>query len=429
MTESFQSKPPAAGWAERMIFIFVLLIQQNAFVSILMLVNGVRFEEMRGVVNIFNTIGIASSLILIGWIALSRLRPLAYLASANLWPMLYMCLVVSSTLWSIHPEITIRRGVGYILTVIVAALLPLRFGVTGSMKVLSVSFVISALGSFAFVAILPQYGIMHQADLEGCWQGVFLTKNLLGAVMTVAIFVELYLLVRCPRKEWWRTITLSSFVTLLVFSRSMTQLLVALAYVVGAGAYLLWRRSGWRSLVAIATTTCTVFLGFALVLSKPQSALQIIGKDSTLTGRTAIWPAILELVEERPVLGWGYRAMWQPNDATTAIVDSVAGWGVPSSHNAILEIALELGWSGVVIMGIMICLAFRRGLQCCTSGSGMLGWFSLMFFAGTVAAGMTNESLGQNQTIEWLVFSALFFSCGMHCRKVEYETSELALAR
>jgi hypothetical protein len=42
MTESFQSSPSAAGWSERMSFIFVLLIQQNAFVSILMLVvNGV----------------------------------------------------------------------------------------------------------------------------------------------------------------------------------------------------------------------------------------------------------------------------------------------------------------------------------------------------------------------------------------------------
>ena len=259
--------------------------------------------------------------------------------------------------------------------------------------------------------------------------GSFLTKNLLGAVMTVAVFVELYLLVSSPRKEWWRSVSLGAFVTLLLLSRSMTQLLVAMAYAAGTGAYLLWRRSGWRSLVAFATTTCTVFLGITLLLPEPQSALHFIGKDSTLTGRTDLWPAILKLVEERPILGWGYRAMWQPDDATTASVDSVAGWGVPSSHNAIIEIALELGWSGVMIMGIMICLAFRRGIQCCTNGSGMLGWFSLMFFAGTLAAGMTNESLGQNQTIEWLVFSALFFSCGMRCWKVDRDTSALVLAQ
>jgi O-antigen ligase len=137
----------------------------------------------------------------------------------------------------------------------------------------------------------------------------------------------------------------------------------------------------------------------------------MIGKDPSLTGRVDFWPSILKLVDERPVLGWGYRAMWQPDDPTTASVDSVAGFAVPQSHNAFLEIALGLGWVGVFVMGIMICLAIWRGIECCANGSGLLGWFSLMFFVGTVVSGITSENLGENQIIEWLVFSTLFFSC------------------
>jgi O-antigen ligase len=412
----------ASGF-ERMIFIFVLLVQQNAFVSIPMLMGGLSNGEMRGVENVYNTVGIALSILLIGWICLQRLRPLAFIGRTNWWAMLFTCLVLLSATWSIHPSITIRRGVGYVLTIIVAALLPLRFGVTGSLKVLSTSFAISALGSLVFVTIVPQYGIMQVQGLEGCWQGVFVTKELLGSVMAVAIFVELLILVSCPEKRWWRLCLLVAYGTLVVRSRSMTALLIASAYAAGTVVYLLWRRSGWRGLTAVTALACALLVGSSIVLPDSQSALGFIGKDVTLTGRVNLWQEVLKLVDEKPLLGWGYRAMWQPDDSTTEVVDETAGVAVPSAHNAFLEIALGLGWTGVLVMGIMICLAIRRGVRCCAKGSGLLGWFSLMFFLGVLVAGITTETLGQNQTIEWLVFNALLFSCGALDQRVEKETA------
>ena len=216
----------ASGF-ERMIFLFVLLVQQDAFVSIPMLIKNLPNGEMRGVENIYNTVGVALSILLIGWICLQRLRPLAYYwQNKPVGNVIYVSCFLSA-IWSIHPSITIRRGVGYVLTIIVGALLPLRFGVTGFMKVLSASFAISALGSFVFVAMFPQYGIMQVQSLEGCWQGVFATKELLGSVMAVAIFVELYIVVSCSGKEWWRLGLLAAYGSLVVLSRSMTALLIA----------------------------------------------------------------------------------------------------------------------------------------------------------------------------------------------------------
>lgn len=404
-----------------MIFVFVLLVQQNAFVSIPMMIKYQTLAEMRGVENIFNAIGVALSLLLIGWISLKQLKPLSYISRRNVWPVSFASLVLLSTIWSIHPEITIRRGVGYVLTIVVAALLPIRFGITGAMKVFSASFAVSALGSFAFIALFPQYGIMHMQDLEGCWQGVFCTKELLGTVMAVAIYVELYILVGSGGTKWWRYCLLAAYGTLLVLSRSMTALIITLIYVSGTGAYLLWKRNGWRTVGALTSIACALFIGSVIVLPDPQSAFGMIGKDSTLTGRVDFWPSILKLVDERPALGWGYRAMWQPDDPTTASVDSVAGFAVPQSHNAFLEIALGLGWIGVAVMGVMICLAIWRGVQCCANGFSLLGWFSVMFFVGTVVSGITGENLGENQVIEWLVFSTLFFSCGVYGRRVGAE--------
>lgn len=419
MTSPSQSRSSGnASRIEWIVFVFVLLVQQNAFVSIPMIVNGLTLGEMRGVENIFNTIGVAMSLLLIGWISYQRLRPLVHIGRANVWPLSFICLVLLSTIWSIHPDITFRRGVGYVLTVVIAALLPLRFGVNGCMKVLSASFAIAAFGSFAFVAILPQYGIMQTEGLEGCWQGVFSTKELLGSVMAVAIFVELFILISSSGRGRWRFLFLGAYGTLLVLSRSMTALLITVAYTVGAGAFLLWKRSGWRGVSAVTALAYALLIGSWIVFPDSQAALGIIGKDSTLTGRVGLWHEVLKLVDEKPVLGWGYRAMWQPDDSTTSVTDNATGIAAPSSHNAFLEIALGLGWTGVLMIVIMICVGIRRGIQCCANGSDLLGWFSLMFFGGTVVAGITTETLGENQVIEWVVFGALFFSCGIWGRRI-----------
>jgi O-antigen ligase len=145
----------------------------------------------------------------------------------------------------------------------------------------------------------------------------------------------------------------------------------------------------------------------------PQFALGIIEKDITLTGRTKVWGVVFAFIEQRPWLGWGYRAMWGPDDALTTHMDRLFGWGAGSSHNAFLEITLQLGLLGLGLMLVIIGIALWRGVQCCRTGILPLGWFSLMFFLGAILAGQTIHTLGQNQVIEWVVFNILMFSCGL----------------
>ena len=105
-------------------------------------------------------------------------------------------------------------------------------------------------------------------------------------------------------------------------------------------------------------------------------------------------------------------------DPTTAQADNIAGFAVPSSHNAFLEIALQLGLTGLSVVCVLLVVALRRGARCFVSGQSTLGWFSMMFVVGSVMAGLTTETLGQNQVIEWVVFNALLFSCGMCAQQV-----------
>lgn len=400
------SKPPKLIW---IVAVLLVIVQQGAFVSIPLIVTGVTPREIQ---NPFNTAGIAISMICIGICCFPWLRQVAYLTLENRFSLLFMFLVIVSAAWSIHPDLTIRRGLGYVLTIIIAAYLSLRFSVVDRMKVLSWGFAISAISCLAFVAAFPQYGIMQHGDLTGTWRGVFSHKNTLGLVMAVAVFTELFVLVASKGRPRWRFALLSTYFALVVLSRSATAFVLSSAFLAGTGAYLLWQRD---RLLGVGISVMAVFLIFAVFIifwSDPKFAFGILGKDTSLTGRTNLWASVIPLIKKRPVLGWGYRAMWQANDTSAVVIDQIAEWGAVHSHNAFLEITLQLGLVGAAVLLVIIVSALGRSLRC-KSGIIPLGFFSLMFFMGAILGGLTEETLAQNQNIAWIVFNVLSFGCGI----------------
>jgi O-antigen ligase len=151
------------------------------------------------------------------------------------------------------------------------------------MKVLSVSFAVSAIGSLVFIAVFPEFGIMQVGDLAGTWRGVFSHKNVLGNVMAVAVFTELFTLVACKGRPRWRLASLSAYFALVVFSNSATALLLSSAYLAGTGFYLLWRRDRLLHVVIVMMTALFVSVVLTIFWSDPDAVLGILGRDKTLT--------------------------------------------------------------------------------------------------------------------------------------------------
>jgi exopolysaccharide production protein ExoQ len=404
------TEPLRLEWA---VAVFVLIVQQNAFVLTPQVLSESSDSVLPDVRNPFNTAAIVISIVSLGLVCSPWVRQIARLLLDNRSSCVFMLLVLVSATWSIHPDLTMRRGVGYVLTMFIAAWLALRFDVVDGMKALSASFSAAAVGSIVFVAASPSYGIMQQPDLAGSWRGVFPHKNVLGPVMAFAVFTELFILVAGRGRPRWRWVALCTYLALVALSHSATALLLSVGYLAGTGLYLIWQRNRVTG-AGLSMVAAVLLLGALTTLwSDPQFALGILGRDTSLTGRTALWPSVIALIEQRPVLGWGYRAMWQPDDPARIVIDQINQWGASSSHNAFLEIALQLGLMGVAILVMIIVVALRRGLRCCNAGIRPLGWFSVMFIVGAILAAQTMETLGQNQVIEWVILNVLSFNCGL----------------
>ena len=150
-------------------------------------------------------------------------RDIAKLLARNGAIIAYISFIVISAAWSIHPDITLRRVLGCILMILVAAYLAVRFDEKDRMKLFSFVFAITAIVSlFAMMA-----GYSSSATT------IITNKNTLGKMMAVAIFVELYLLALGNWRPIWRFGLLSIYLTLLILSHSFTSWVCAALFLVG----------------------------------------------------------------------------------------------------------------------------------------------------------------------------------------------------
>ena len=404
------------GWAAA---VFAVIVQQAAFISSPVLSNLVADPGSPDAqANVFNTFAIALNIIVLAPLCLRHHRRLVAILFDNKAAVALMALIFLSTAWSIHPDITVRRSVNYFSTLLTACYLAQEFDFDQIMKILAMGIAISAIGSFLFVAAFPIDAIHQPSQLQienisGSWRGVFAHKNALGHAMTVGVIAELYILTSTKARTIWHVLLLCACSALVVLSRSTTAIILASFYLLGAGLLFLLQHMRRYFGITLAMLVITGLTIAAIYFVDPNAVWEVLGNDPTLTGRTILWSLIPQLISDKPLLGWGYSAMWIPTDPISIAISRAVGWTVPHAHNAILEVTLELGFVGLSIVLTFVGISLWRSVRCLLAGQYKLGLTSLVFFLGVIISGATESTLAQNQNIEWVVFNVLSFSCGL----------------
>ena len=172
-----------------------------------------------------------------------------------------------------------------------------------------------------------------------------MTKNTLGRIMAVAIFVELYLLVLGNWRPIWRFGLLSIYLTLLILSHSVTSWLCAMLFLAGTAIYIIGKRDKLAGLIAAITFVSLLLLLQLGLWYNADLLLAVFGKNPTLTGRTDLWLATLDLIKQKPLLGWGYMARVPTDPQTVAIWDDFR-WAAPTRIALISTSRYNSGWWG-----------------------------------------------------------------------------------
>jgi exopolysaccharide production protein ExoQ len=308
-----------------------------------------------------------------------------------------------SMIWSDDPSTTLKRTVALVVWTLFGYFLASRYDTSELLWHLAIALGIMAVASLATVVLKPDYG--REIGAEGAWRGVFTTKNVLGEMMLLAAVVFGTL---TRRRGWARVaavLALIIAVILIAFAKATAALLIVGVLVVTLPVVLTFRRNN----AAAALIFCTLLgVGAAgsVAIAEGDAVLSVLGKDPTLTGRTVLWAQVISHIEDRPLLGHGFGAFWEPTAAASERIRTAIGWDAPHSHNGWLDEWLDLGLVGVLCLLGAYVLSLRRawsGLRATVAVDGLWAMgFLVMLFLGNITESSISSSL-----LLWAIFVAV----------------------
>jgi O-antigen ligase len=87
-------------------------------------------------------------------------------------------------------------------------------------------------------------------------------------------------------------------------------------------------------------------------------AVEALGKEMTFTGRTTLWSDLWPIALRRPLLGHGYGGFWVLGNESRPRKHS--RHPPMSGHNGYLDVFLDMGILGVVIMALVILNSYMK---------------------------------------------------------------------
>lgn len=220
------------------------------------------------------------------------------------------------------------------------------------------------------------------------WAG---EKNQFGMVCMMFTLVFL-----CDTVRTGRRIPVVVGFGLLLFSQSSTSLACFFA---GAACFALRRmiqnrsRTGIRALlIGSVCGACALLLSGRLDIT---TGAAVLGREGTLTGRTAIWDGVWQLIQRRPINGFGFGGVWGPGNSLSQFVSRIAGFTAPHAHSAYLDLTVQTGVVGLSLYLLAIGRLFRAGQL--RGGSSSLIAVSL---GAAIAVSSVSESLVVIRTMQ-----------------------------
>lgn len=248
---------------------------------------------------------------------------------------------------------------------------------------LVVSLALEILSGILFDTAFEFLAIQGNLAQLGPIQGIFGTRNMLGFIAVIAVITFVI---------EWRThsvrpglsiasIALGTAMALL--SASPTVFVVAVAVAIAAGALQLVRNAQPARRLALQWgLAAVVAVGGIVLYVLRHRVISALGAADDLSMRTTLWNLIQFYVRRRPVQGWGWFGSWAPDEQPFLALNWVLDERHATALNAYVDVTLQLGWAGLVILVAFGGIALVRSwLDASQRRSPVYGWTPLLLVA------------------------------------------------
>jgi O-antigen ligase len=326
------------------------------------------------------------------------------------WPLL-ACV---SAVWSIAPSLTMYHGVQLLMTMMVGFMLCSYASLTRVLQFFFVATTIGALLSLASIFVFPYTSF----DPGGQWKGLYSHKNTLGSTMAIQIATGIFLFLH----GWRRIFTAASVLLamlLLVKSESSSAVVVLAVSLLPLPLIIGYRDNRNRVFfvlgigLLIIACAAVVLVMEEMMIDPVDLALDALGKERTLTGRTLLWDFARDAIDQNPWLGLGYKGYWEGPGTTATLLRVVTDWPFTFFHNNFLEVTVAFGVFGpVTLIGAILYVLFVSIRTFAANPTFVNGW-PLAYLAALTTLCFSENPLFNNHGLPEVILVSIVTANGI----------------
>jgi len=332
------------------------------------------------------------------------------LLRANKPIILFFSYCAISIIWSDYPDVAFKRWIKAVgdLAMVLVVLTEIDPLVAIRRLFARIGFILLPL-SLLFIKYYPEIGRSYSNFLgQAVYVGVTTNKNALGMITMLLGIACLWSFLRA-REERRQTqesgpmiaqgILLGIVIWLFVMANSATSLscfLMASVFLLAVHLYRFARKPVAAHIFALAVVVLSVI---ALFFNSGGELVGTLGRESTLTGRTDIWKLVLSM-SGSPLFGTGFESFWLGH--RLAKVWNVYRFHLNESHNGYLEVYVNLGWIGIVMLALLLVTGYQN-LYAAFRRDPSAASLKLTFFVITMVYNLTEAAYRVTNPI-WIVF-------------------------
>jgi exopolysaccharide production protein ExoQ len=312
-------------------------------------------------------------------------------------------LAILSVIWSQDLGNSARKGIFLLLGTLFAFYLAGRFSAVDLAQIFVMTGLCAGVLGIVFSVLLPQYG--RDTFNDNAWQGIFRSKNGCAQIMLFLLSPAVAFSFPNRTMEMMRVSLFPVAGLLLVMSMAKTSWLLAPVFLLFMGALSALKKFHRRDVlfVFVAGISLLAVAGFALSYVIPL-VLSSLGKDASVSGRLPLWASAMVSIMKRPLLGYGYAAFWTGLKGESLNIFMSTHFEIYQAQNGLLEVALELGLAGVILVLLTLANAVKDALTCIQHGhSQAVNWY-IGLIVLTVIYNVDESFLATAHSIPWLMY-------------------------
>jgi O-antigen ligase len=324
---------------------------------------------------------------------------------------LFLAFCLISVLWSDFPFVALKRwikGIGSMVMVLVILTDPQpleatkRFFARAAFILLPLSALLILLEPGLGTEYDPVTGVTY-------FIGVTTQKNALGLTSMVCGLGSLWLFLcayeeRRGRERVRHLIAFGSILLTALWLLRKCDSMTSFSCLVIAGTVMIVTTNRWVSKssknVHILVGCAVAIAVFAAFIDESGGLLHLLGRNATLTGRTDIWKAVLFL-NPNPFFGTGYESFWLGN-RLQRVWEIIGYRGVAEAHNGYLETYINLGWTGLVLLLMLLASGYRHAVMALRNDP-YAGRMSIAFFTASIIFNLSEAGFKMMSPL-WIAF-------------------------